>query len=190
MFRFIDTNFKPEAYEQVENGKIVTLEHLNEALASWVDGYYHRRKHGSTGQTPLERLSKSQRTLRRKTITELTEIFLWEEDRKADKTGCVKLHGNTYEVDLDLAGKQVLLRYDPFNLSVIQVWYQEKRFADATPVDLTQAYHRKFKKIAESKSKSTEDELQISFFDLAEKKRQESWKKEPLNYAGEGIRNE
>lgn len=190
LFRFIDTSFKPEAYEQVENGKIVTLEQLNEALASWVDGYYHRRKHGSTGQTPLERLSKSQRSLRRKTITELTEIFLWEEDRKADKTGCVKLQGNTYEVDLELAGKQVLLRYDPFDLSVIQVWYQDKRFADATSVDLTQTYHRKVKKIAEPKSKDKEDELQISFFDLAEKKRRESWEKEPLNYAREEMSNE
>jgi tetratricopeptide (TPR) repeat protein len=50
--------------------------------------------------------------VRRKTLAELTEIFLWEENRKVDKTGCVHLMGNVYEVDLELCGQTAL--YDRF----------------------------------------------------------------------------
>ena len=109
LFRFIDTSFVPEAYEAIANSKINTLPELNQALVAWVDGYYHQRKHGGTGQTPLARVDKSQRQPLRKTMAELTEIFLWEETRKVDKTGCVRLSGNIYEVDVELSGQKVLL---------------------------------------------------------------------------------
>jgi hypothetical protein len=112
-FRFIDTSFKPEAYALIEQGRLTTLAELNAALAAWLDGYYHIREHGSTKQSPKARLSSCNRELRRKTLAELTDIFLWEEGRTADKTGCVSLDGNTYEVDLELCRKRVLLRYDP-----------------------------------------------------------------------------
>ncbi|WP_207744600.1 Mu transposase C-terminal domain-containing protein [Desulfallas sp. Bu1-1] len=36
-------------------------------------------------------------------------------------TGCISLTGNTYEVDLELVGQRVLLHYDPFDLTQIQV---------------------------------------------------------------------
>jgi len=55
------------------------------------------------------------------------------EKRKVDKTGCIKVAGNLYEVDLELVGQKVLLRYDPFDLSSIQVWYDSERYADASP---------------------------------------------------------
>lgn len=183
LFRFIDTSFKPEAYQQIQNGKITTLEQLNAALAAWVDGYYHRRRHGSTGQTPLQKAISSSRQPRRITITELQEIFLWEEERKVDKTGCVQLHGNTYEVDLELVGKQVRLRYDPFDLKVIQVWWKEKRFPDACPVDLTRLCHRKITRNAAPQPKKAGETFQLSFLDLAEQKRQTAWREEPLSFA-------
>lgn len=183
LFRFIDTSFKPEAYQQVQNGKITTLEQLNAALAAWVDGYYHRRRHGSTGQTPLQRAASSSRQLRRISITELQEIFLWEEDRKVDKTGCVQLYGNTYEVDLDLVGKQVRLRYDPFDLKVIQVWYKENRFPNACPVELIRSCHRKVTRNAAPEFKKAEESFQLSFLDLAEQKRQAAWQEDPLSFA-------
>jgi len=119
----------------------------------------------------------SSRQPRRKTITELTEIFLWKEERKADKTSCVQLHGNTYEVDLELVGNSVLLRHDPFDLKVIQVWWKEKRFPDVGPVDLTRPYHRK---VTPVQKHETED--QISFFDLAEARRRVAWEEQSLSF--------
>jgi transposase InsO family protein len=184
VFLFIDSSFKPEANEQIEQGRITTLEQLNHALAAWVDGYYHERPHGSTKQPPRLRAAASQRVLRRKTLAELTEIFLWEEARKVDKTGCVSLHGNTYEVDLDLCGQKVQLRYDPFDLALIQVWHESTRFADATVVDLTQSYDRRVQSaVPVPPFEETADAL--SFLELAERKRQAVWAEEPISYAHE-----
>jgi putative transposase len=72
----------------------------------------------------------------------LREVFLWEEQRTVDKTGCLSLHGNTYEVDAGLVRQQALLRYDPYDLTQIQVWHADKRFADDTPVQLRRQRHK------------------------------------------------
>jgi hypothetical protein len=185
-FRFIDTSFKPEAYEQIQRGAISTLPELNSALVSWLDGYYHVRKHGSTGCTPLERLAACKRVIRRPTMTELTEIFLWEESRKVDKTGCVSVFGNTYEVSGDLSGAKVNLRFDPFDLKVIQVWHEDARYPDAVPLDLTRSVHeRAGSGSAKAKVKAIAEKpgQEISFFKLAEEKRRLAWAEEPLAFA-------
>jgi|GEM_PF-5234827 len=49
------------------------------------------------------------------------DLFLWEDTRKVDKTGCVKLNGFQYEAGIDFIGKKVDLRFDPFDSSVIEV---------------------------------------------------------------------
>ncbi|TEB05500.1 hypothetical protein Psch_02541 [Pelotomaculum schinkii] len=95
--------------------------------------------HGGTGETPKARLAASKREPRRISVTQLIDIFLWEEKRKVDKMGCIKVAGNIYEVDLELVGQTVLLRYDPFYLSAIQVWYDNKRYADAVPLNLVRS---------------------------------------------------
>lgn len=181
-FRFIDTSFKPEVYQQIEKGHIQTLEQLNQALTAWVEGYYHQRKHGSTKQPPLERLESHTRPIKRKTFAELQDIFLWEEKRTVDRTGCVRLDGNQYEVDLALCRQQVLLRYDPFDLSRIQVWWDEKQWPDATVIDLT----RKYKRQVESPPElviADDGDGQFSFFEAAELRRKKQWEADPLTYA-------
>jgi len=180
-FLFVDTSFKPEAYQQIQQGRILTLEQLNQALASWVDGYYHIRQHGSTKVAPNTREAASKREPKRKTLAELTEIFLWEETRKVDKTGCIRLEGNTYEVDSELGGKQVVLRFDPFDLSQIQVWYEGKSWADATVVDLTRPYDRRVK--PDTLTLVEEQDGQLSFLEAAEQKRKAAWEEDPVSYA-------
>jgi transposase InsO family protein len=185
-FRFIDTSFKPEAYEQINRGAICTLSQLNSALVSWLDGYYHVRKHGSTGCTPLERAATCKRVMRRLTMTELTEIFLWEENRRVDKTGCVSVFGNTYEVSGDLSGEKVNLRFDPFDLKVIQVWHDSTRYPDAVPLDLTRSVHERagsVKAKAGVKANELPKDKEIDFFRLAEEKRRSAWADDPLAFA-------
>lgn len=180
-FRFVDTSFKPEAYAQIEQGRLTTLAELNAALAAWLDGYYHTREHGSTKQSPRDRLAARARPMRRKTLAELTDIFLWEETRTVDKTGCIRLDGNTYEVDLELCKKRVQLRYDPFDLTTIQVWYDGVRYADATVVDLSRPYDRRV--TPEPTALTVEPDGQVAFLDLAEQKRQAQWTNEEISYA-------
>lgn len=182
-FRFVDTSFKPEAYEEIESGKITSLEELNQALTAWIDGYYHCRIHGGTGETPKDRVASSKRQPRRISVTDLTDIFLWEEERKVDKTGCIKVAGNLYEVDLELVGQKVLLRYDPFDISLIQIWHDKKRYADAVPINLVRSHDRRVKPEPKKAASDTEG---VSFFQAAERKRQQSLAKEPLAFASKG----
>jgi putative transposase len=180
-FRYVDTSFKHEAYAQIEKGRVTSLADLNGAWTAWVDGFYHERTHGSTKQSPRFRAASSKREMRRKTHAQLTEIFLWEETRKVDKTGCISLHGNAYEVDLELCGQRVLLRYDPFDLSQIQVWFEEKRWADATVVELTRTYDRRV--TPDNPDLVLEPDGQLSFLELAERRRQAAWESEAISYA-------
>jgi transposase InsO family protein len=182
-FRFVDTSFKPEAYEEIESGKITSLEELNQALTAWIDGYYHCRVHGGTGETPKDRVASSKRQPRRISVTDLTDIFLWEEERKVDKTGCIKVASNLYEVDLELVGQKVLLRYDPFDISVIQIWHDKKRYADAVPINLVRSHDRR---VRPEPKKAASDTEGVSFFQAAERKRQQSLAKEPLTFASKG----
>ena len=185
MFRFVDTSFKPEAYEAIENGKIVTLTDLNHALTAWIDGYYHRRVHGGIGKTPLEKAAEGTREPRRMPITELMEVFLWQEERKVDKTGCISLDGNVLEVDLALVKQKISLRYDPFDFSDVQVWCNGKRYANAVPVDLHRTYHRKVPQPVETDREKPAVNTP-GFLALAEKRRKDAWGQQPLSFVREG----
>lgn len=182
MFQFVDSSFRPEVQALVDRGEVTTLEELNAALRSWLDGYYHAREHGSTKQSPKTRFETSGKPRKRLPLVDLNEMFLWEEERTANKTGCIQLAGNTYEVDSDLAGKRLAVRYDPFDLSEVQVWYAEKRYADAVPMDL----RKKRKTVQDLVVPQTEPGSEaLSFLDLAEKKRQAAWSAEEMRYARE-----
>jgi|GEM_PF-6966402 len=91
------------------------------------------------------------------------------------------LGGNTYEVDLELCKKRIQLRYDPFDLTTIQVWHEGTRYADATVVELSRPYDRRV--TPESAALSVETDGQVAFLELAERKRQAQWTNEEISYA-------
>jgi len=185
-FRFVDTSFKPEAYESIQNGHIQTLHQLNEAFQAWLEGYYHQRIHGSTGEAPTVRYQRTVKPLRHISVLDLSDIFLWEEERTVDKTGCISLSGNRYEVDLELARRKVQVRFDPFDLQTIQVWCNGQRFSDARPLELNRRYdHRVRPELVEDSA----DPTALSFFQIAERKRQEKLSEDGLHYA-KGERRE
>jgi putative transposase len=187
-FRFVDTSFKPEAYDAIQNGQIRTLQELNDAFQAWLEGYYHQRKHGSTQEAPTTRYQNHVKEVRHVSVTELTDIFLWEEERTVDKTGCISLNGNRYEVDLELARHKVKLRFDPFDLQVLQVFYEEQKYSDAKPLELKRRYDRRVQPDQTQDIQVTE--TSVSFFEVAEKKKQEKLQKEIVQYAKGGMKNE
>jgi putative transposase len=76
--------------------------------------------HSETGQTPLERfIAPGPPPLPYELA--LAGAFRWSERRTVSKTGTVGMHGNTYEVDADLAGRQVDLVFDPLDLADVAV---------------------------------------------------------------------
>lgn len=130
-FRFVDQSFVPEAYDLIDQEKIKTLDDLNQFFTAWLEVAYHQKVHNSFKQRPVDRYLKCEHPIRRIPPHELAEVFLLEETRKVDKTNCVSLFGKIYEVESGLARQEVQLRFDPYDMSVVQVWKDDKRLKDA-----------------------------------------------------------
>lgn len=108
------------------------LTELSRLLQAYLEQVYHRRCHSETGEPPIERFTASGEK-RYASARELREAFLWSERRTVTKTATVSLHGNIYEVDHALCGRQVELRFDPYGLESVEVHYQGKPFGAAAP---------------------------------------------------------
>jgi putative transposase len=130
--RFFRTVREQFLVELEARGGAASLVQLDELFGAWLEGVYHRTVHSETGQAPLERRMAGRR-LRRPSPVELREAFLWSETRLVTKTRSVSLHGNHYEVDPALVGARVQLLFDPFDLTDIEVRYQDRPMGRAIP---------------------------------------------------------
>lgn len=138
-FGTVRSQFLPE----VESAGLTTLEDLNASFQAWVELIYHKAVHSETQQTPLDRFQQSlaQITVRQANPKQLREAFLWREKRTVTRTASISLQGNRYSVDPLLVGQQVELRFDPFELSEVEVWQQGHFVAQAQVVSLERARH-------------------------------------------------
>lgn len=134
-FGYVERSFRPEAELCVKQGKITNLAELNQYFAAWLETMYHQRVHSTLKKRPAAVL-ETHGPLRLVDPQVLKQAFLWSYAAKVDKTACISVQGNTYEVEPGLARQQVELRYDPFDMSEIQVWLDGKRYANATPLKL------------------------------------------------------
>ena len=115
------------------------IEELERMLQAWIERVYHRRVHTETGVTPLARYGAF--TPRRPTAQELREAFMWQEDRLVTKTATVSLLGNRYEVHQALCGRRVQLRFDPYDLQQIEVYYAGQPFGEALAHQVARHVH-------------------------------------------------
>jgi putative transposase len=116
------------------------LAELNRLFAAWVEGIYHRRVHSETDTPPMQRFLAGEPP-RLPTPAELREAFLWAERRLVSKTAMVGLFGNRYQVDPSLVGATVELVFDPFDLTIIEVRYQDRPMGTARPVKVGRHVH-------------------------------------------------
>jgi transposase InsO family protein len=140
--RFFGTvrgQFLPE----VEAAKIATLAELNTSFQAWVELLYHRAVHSETAQPPLERFQASiaDGAVRQADPYQLRQAFLWREKRTVTRTATLSLQGNRYSVDPLLAGRQVELRFDPFDLTEVELWLNGQFLAHAQVQKLERARH-------------------------------------------------
>ena len=112
---------------------------LNRLFSAWVEVVYHRRVHGETKTTPLQRLGEGAPVLPSPAL--LREAFMWSQKRTVTKTATVSLHGNQYEVDAALVGQVCELIFDPFDLQRIEVRFQGRPIGLAVPVRVTRRTH-------------------------------------------------
>jgi putative transposase len=148
-FRFVDQSFVPEAYDLIEQGKIQTLADLNRFFTAWLEVAYHQKIHNSFKQRPVDRYNKCEHPIRHIPPHELAEIFLLEETRKVDKTNCISLLGMIYEVEAGLAGESIQVRFDPYEMSVVQIWKDGERCKDARVLEKLSMQRAKVKEPAE-----------------------------------------
>ena len=137
-FEFVQSDFLPElAVSSVE-----TLPQLNESFLAWLEVVYHRKIHSETGQAPLERFRQDPAPATRPADPEeLRLAFLHRAERKVYQTATVSFQGNRYSVPVYLRGKRVELRYDPFDLTRIEVWYNDAFLDLAQPEEIVTNMH-------------------------------------------------
>lgn len=105
-----------------------TLAELNEHFRVWLSEAYHHVPHGGLGgKTPAETFARDETPLRFHRAEDLQDAFLWECERTVDKSGCLQLAGHVYEAGALYIRKKVLLRYDPFDPQLVQLWRQGKK---------------------------------------------------------------
>jgi putative transposase len=131
--RFYRTVAEQFAVEADVTG-VDTLAELNRWWAGWVEQVYHRRVHRVTGQAPADRWAAGadQVTAAPDPAT-LAAAFRWTVQRTVTKTATVSLHGNRYTVDPMLVGYRVELRYDPEDLTRIEVFRDGQPHGHAAP---------------------------------------------------------
>jgi putative transposase len=114
-----------------------SLEELNQKLTHWIQTVYHLRPHSSTGVSPQVRFAQAAGTLRHlETGLDWEALFFTRLERTVRKDGTVRIDGKLYEVDLSLRALEVQLRFDPYTMQRIEVYYRGKACGLARPVDL------------------------------------------------------
>ncbi len=111
---------------------VVTLDDLNQSLLAWLEVIYHRKVHSETGQSPLDRFRQdTSPSLRPVDPLTLRNAFLFRASRRVSKTGTFDFQGNRYTAPGFLVGQTIQLHYDPFDLSVIEIWFNNQRLDNA-----------------------------------------------------------
>jgi hypothetical protein len=127
-FRTIRSEFLPDF-----NGESLT--ELNEVLDRWLEDIYHRRPHGSTGQSPFARFSENLHCIR-PAPENLSDFFRHTARRRVAKDRTVVLNGCLYEAPVVLIGSQVELLYHPEEKQRVEVRYQSRSYGFLQPVDV------------------------------------------------------
>lgn len=142
--------------------KLQTLEQLNKLFRDWLsEGYNHRAHSALSGKSPAEAFSQDTKPLRFSSPESLRDAFLWEKNPQVDKSGCISLNGLCYEVGIEYIRKKVVARYDPFDLSQIEIWYGGARKKVVSPANFGEFNHNMKKPVTEVEKASQSKLLRL-----------------------------
>jgi transposase InsO family protein len=163
-FRTVAEKCEPLLKEQIDSGKLTTLEDVNGFFAAWLERRYHDRRHSTLKMSPLQAMESAQQNhldmSRQVEAATVREAFLWRENRDVSSLGAVKIYGNLYEVDEDLLGKTVELRFNPHDLQRILVYYQGIFRCEARPYQMKNFTDKRVKDRQASSQNALEKALQ------------------------------
>jgi putative transposase len=156
-FHTVRMQFLPET----ESAQIDTLDMLNESFWAWLDQVYHARAHTETGQPPFERFTTGPdfAAIAIPDPETLRQAFLWRAKRKVSSHSTLQMFGNTYHVDLGnfLRGDIIELRFDPFDLSHVDIYQHGKFVAPVTLVHQKRQRHLLIDRLAPEPQKVRSD---------------------------------
>jgi putative transposase len=135
--RFIREAFLAEAL----HAGIETFEALNDRFTAWAERVANTRVHAETDTTPIERFTAGG-PHRYADPDLLRDAFRWSVTRVVTRTATVSLTGNRYTVEPALVGRRVELRFDPEDLSRVEVWHERRSFGPAVPFVVGRHVHR------------------------------------------------
>jgi transposase InsO family protein len=114
-----------------------TLEELNGKFSLWLQSVYHTRVHSSTSMTPTERYQRGAHLVKAlDPHLDLDQLFYHQITRTVRRDGTIRIDNHLYEVDLSLRTLEIQLRFDPFKLDRIEVYYRGASHGLAKPVNL------------------------------------------------------
>jgi len=159
-----------EFIREVQLEKPQTLERLNELFRAWLsEGYNHRIHSALAGKTPAQAFSQDTKPLRFPGPEALRDAFLWEKSPKVDNSGCMSVNGLCYEAGVEHIRKRVMVRYDPFDLSVVEVWSEGEKKKLVSPAN-TGEHNRNVKSRSKKLEKVSQSRL-LRLFEAESKKR-------------------
>ncbi len=116
------------------------FEELNDYFMAWAEQVANARTHAETRQVPMTRFLDGH-TPSIPPPALLAEAFRWSMVRRVTKTATISLFANRYQVDPALIGRSVELRFDPEDLTRIEVFDRGIPAGAATPFVIGRHVH-------------------------------------------------
>ncbi len=136
-------------YKEAQLSGLTTLQELNEFFWAWLDECYHKEKHETLQQTPLERWQQQEHMIEHVPVEKLREALKLRAQRKVDfKTGLIQLNGERYLAGKHLAGETVQIRWTAQDNETIEIWQagefvqSAKRYVVPEDIDYSQRSER------------------------------------------------
>lgn len=114
---YIRSSFIAEA----EARGIASFDELNDLFMAWAEQVANARAHAETKQAPIERFLGNF-TPNVPSPGVLSEAFRWSVTRRVSKTATVSLFANRYGVSPALVGHTVEVRFDPEDMTKVDVY--------------------------------------------------------------------
>ena len=127
--RYIRQRFLAEA----EAMGIADFASLNDRFLAWAEQVCNTRTHAETNQAPIARFTAGGPP-RAADPAVMADAFRWSAVRLVTKTATVSVAGARYQVDPVLVGRRVECRYDPTDMSVLDVFFEGRPAGVATPL--------------------------------------------------------
>jgi transposase InsO family protein len=115
---------------------LLSLDQLNERLWHWLDTVYHRREHSALQTTPLLRWQRDIAQVRQlPPATDMRRLFFHRADRLVRRDSTFLLRHRFFEAPPYLAGRKIEVRFDPLDLTHLEIYCAGKPEGVARPVD-------------------------------------------------------